>query len=462
MMDFWEVLQRMEDGPMMAVGEFDRLVSRTADDCRRKFDIRFDPDDPAPDDPALADRLFAASLEMFTQVGVFCLETRRVCRFSRDEVLQALAKAPSSVSFGSGPDRRTLRHRGVDDATAPFCSPNPVGTPVRQELYDDVARSYAQIPRADTFSGPSLLSLHGRPVASGSPMEVEAAVWNVQHIQLAREAVGRPGMASHNIIACAEKTGAMTAAMRSEFGVGAGDGMLNGAIAELKVDYERLRKIAFLLRSGHRIGALYGPLMGGYAGGPEGTAIVLGAHYFLGLIVFQAQWHDSFPIHIHQVCNSVSPLLWVVAAVGQAMARNTHLPLMTSCFTAAGPCTPMIFDELCAHTLVAVASGHNINPMAPARNKHPERCTGFEAQICCDLGHHVARSGLSLKEVNRIVCRLRADYEPRIGDAPLGKTFAECYDTASMSPRPEYMRHYEAALARWNAAGLPTLGLTKK
>jgi len=284
---------------------------------------------------------------------------------------------------------------------------------------------------------------------------VEAAIWNVHRIDEARRFVGRPEMGSHNIIACAEKTGAITAATRQEFGAKPTDGLLNGAMAELKVDYERLRKVAFLRRSGHVIGGLYGPLMGGYAGGPEGTAIILIAHHFLGLMVFQAQWHDSFPIHIHQVCNTGTPLLWVIAIVGQALARNTHLPLMTSCFTSAGPCTPMIFDELCAHTMVAVASSHNINPMAPARNKYPERATGMEAEVCCEIGHIVAEAGLPLKEISQIVKKLVRDYERDIPNAPLGKTFEECYDMERLMPGPEYIRLYEEAIRKWSKIGFP-------
>jgi len=59
-------------------------------------------------------------------------------------------------------------------------------------------------------------------------LEVEAAIWNVRKIAEARRSIGRPLMASHNIIACAEKTGAITAAIREEFGAIPTDGLLNG------------------------------------------------------------------------------------------------------------------------------------------------------------------------------------------------------------------------------------------
>ena len=452
-MDFWDVMNRFDEGPIMAENEFDLHVYSTARELKEKYEIKYNPQEPVCLDSSMADRLFDAAVSFFVEVGVYCLDTRRVCRFTEEELNCSLNNAPEAVSFGQGKDRRVLRHRGVEDHHPPFCSPNPVGTPVREDLFVHVLESYARVPLADTFSGPSLLTLYGRPVRSGTPLEVEAALWNIQRIDEARRTAGRPGMGCHNFISCAEKTDAIIASTMAPFGSRTSDGLLNGAIAEMKVDFERLKKVAFLLRSGHVIGGLYGPLLGGYAGGPEETAIVLVAHHFLGCMVFQAVWHDSFPIHLHQVCNTDSRLLWLLTASGQALARNTSLPAVTCCFAAAGPCTPMIFDELATHTVAAVVSGFSINPMAPARNKHPERCSGMEASACCEIGHTVAGMGIPLVDANGFVKELLSGYEKQIPKAPLGKTFTECYDVERLTPSEEYVRLYEEAKERWSRIG---------
>jgi methylamine--corrinoid protein Co-methyltransferase len=454
-MDFWEAMKRLDEGPMTAERDFDLAVNRNAAALKQEHDIRFDPNAPVNLDTAMADRLFEAAVRFFVQVGVYCPDTRTVARFTERELSRALDGAPGEVGFGEGAGRRYLRHRKVEDGRPPFCSPNPVGTPVREELFAAVLKSYAQVRRADTFSGPSLVSLYGRPVRSGTPLEVEAAIWNIEKIHEARQSAGRPDMGCHNFISCAEKTDAIIAAACSGFGARTTDGLLNGAIAEMKVDFERLKKVAFLRRSGQVIGGLYGPLMGGYAGGPEETAIVLVAHHFLGLLLFQATWHDSFPIHLHQVCNTGRKLLWLMTIAGQSIARNCALPVATCCFAAAGPCTPMIFDELAAHTVSAVVSGYGINPMAPARNKHPERCSGFEASACCDIGHAVAGSGMGLADANEFVRRLMEGYEQRIPHAPIGKTFSECYDVERVRPGEEYTRLYEEVKKKWEGMGFP-------
>ena len=66
---------------------------------------------------------------------------------------------------------------------------------------------------------------------------------------------------------------AALAAMQSAFGVLPNDGLGIAAISELKVDYARIKKVIFLRHSGHNKYGLYGPLMGGFAGGPETTSV---------------------------------------------------------------------------------------------------------------------------------------------------------------------------------------------
>ena len=308
-MNFWDVMNRFERGEMILENDFNRQVYSVANKLKNQFKIQYSPEEPVNQDMGMANRLFEAAVSLFVNIGVYCLDTRKVCKFSQEELMKCLEIVPESVRFGRGEDERILKHRSVEDSTPPFCSPNPVGTPVREELFESVLRSYAKITHADTFSGPSLISLYGQPVRSGTPLEVEAAIWNIQKIDQVRKAVGRPKMGCHNFISCAEKTDAIIASAMHGFGAREGDGLLNGAIAELKVDFERLKKVSFLRKTDLVIGGLYGPLMGGYAGGVEETAIILVAHHFLGMLVFEAKWHDSFPIHIHQVCNTGSSLL---------------------------------------------------------------------------------------------------------------------------------------------------------
>lgn len=454
MINFWDMVERGEVGEILEETKFDRRLAAKAKELVKKYEIKFLPEEVIPSDDALADRVFQAGLELFLDLGIFCIDTHRLIRFQKEELMEALEKAPSTLKFGKGRDGAIMEYRGVEDRKEPFCGLTPVGNPVPEELFERVVMSYAQEPMADSFSGPLITSLHGLSIKSGTPIEVEAAIWNAIKLREAARIAGRPGLGCHNFVSNAEKTDAIIAAARRDFGLLEGDGLLVAAIAELKVDYERLKKVAFLRHTEFSIGGLYGPLMGGYAGGPEGTAIVLLAHHFLGVLVFQADWHVSFPLHIHHVCNTTREMIWLLSIVGQALSRNTHLLKMANGFTAAGPCTEMVVYELVAYAMASTISGSDMDPAAVARNRYPEHCSGMEGRIAAEAGHVVARMGLKRDKANTLVKKIISKYENQMKTAPIGKRFSECYDLGKLKPTEEYNKLYDRAKNELTKMGL--------
>jgi methylamine--corrinoid protein Co-methyltransferase len=454
MIGFWDVYDRSEKGPFVREGEFDRRVGTVAATLVEKHGIRFDPAQVVPGNDELADRVYQAGLELFLQLGVYCRDTSRLIHFTREEVDWALRHAPVSVTYGQGPDTRVMRRRRVEDPASPFCLNTPVGCTVAEERFVAMVQSYAQEPLSDTFSSAFSQTVGGRPIKSGTPQEVEAAIWNVIRLREAARAAGRPLIGIHNLVSNAEKTDATLAAVQPEFGVLPNDGLAVAAIAEMKVDYERLKKVVFLDHRGMNRYGLYGPIMGGYSGGPEATAVVHVAHHFLGLMCFRAQWHDGFPLHLMEGCNTTRNLLWLISVTGQALARNTPLLIGVSPFTAAGPCTEMVVMEMVAASVAATVSGLHLNLAAVARNKLPERSSGMEARIGAEAGHAAARQGLSRGQANEIVKKILGEYETRIREAPEGKRFDECYDLRSVQPSGEYLELYERCKEKVSAFGL--------
>jgi len=454
MIGFWDVYERSEKGSFVKEADFDRRVGTVAAGLVEKHGIRFDPEQVVPANDDLADRVYQAALELFLELGIYCRDTSRLVRFAREELDWALRHAPVSVTYGQGPDTRVMRHRRVEDPTPPFCLNTPVGCTVGEERFVAMVQSYAQEPLSDTFSSAFSQTVGGRPIKSGTPQEVEAAIWNVVKLREAARAAGRPLIGIHNLVSNAEKTDATLAAVQEEFGVLPNDGLAVAAIAEMKVDYERLKKVVFLDHRGMNRYGLYGPIMGGYSGGPEATAIVHVAHHFIGLMCFGAQWHDGFPLHLIEGCNTTRNLLWLISVTGQALARNTGLLIGVSPFTAAGPCTEMVVLELAAAAVAATVSGLHLNLAAVARNKLPERSSGMEARIGAEAGHAAARQGLSRKQANETVLRILGEYEEGIHQAPEGKRFDECYDLASVRPTREYLDLYERCKEKLGGFGL--------
>ncbi|MBW2059123.1 MAG: monomethylamine:corrinoid methyltransferase [Deltaproteobacteria bacterium] len=455
MIDFWEVVNRSDNGEMLAEGEFDRRVGRVAREVTKKYDIKYNPEVVIPSDDSLPDRLFDAAVEFFLEVGVYCTDTGRVMKFDKKELFDALEAGVNQIVWGEGRDQRVQRNRKVEDSRPPFCNFTLVGTPYSEETFLQAAMSAAKEPLADCFSAGSLLhTLGGIEVRSGSPIEVEAAIWDLGKRREAARRVGHPGKGMYTMVSAAEKADAMIAAARPEFGALARDGVLCGAIAEMKVDYDRMKKVPFLRRTTYTIGGLYGPLMGGYAGGPEGTSMVLVAHHFLGRLVFETEYSCCFPIEIHETCNTTRRMLWLVSTAHQALARNTHLLHFANTFIAAGPCTEMACYELIAHGITAAVSGSDLSPAAVARNRHPERCTGMEGRICAEAAHSATRMGLSRKDANDLVKKILPKYEDKISEAPVGKTISECYDMERVEPNQEYLDLYERIKKEVSSMGL--------
>ncbi|MEW5815603.1 MAG: monomethylamine:corrinoid methyltransferase [Spirochaetota bacterium] len=444
MIDFYEVIKRSENGEKIAEEEFNRRVSRTSAEVIKKYNIKYITEEVITSDDNLADRLFEAAVDFFLQVGVYCTDTGRVIKFNKKELFDSLDSAVDQIIWGEGRDQRIQRSRKVEDARPPFCNFTLVGTPYSEETFLQAAMSAAKEPLADCFSAGSLFhTLGGIEVRSGSPMEVEAAIWDIGKRREAARRVGCPGKGMYTMVSAAEHADAMIAAARPEFGALPRDGVLCGAIAEMKVDYDRMKKVPFLLRTTYTIGGLYGPLMGGYAGGPEGTSMVLVAHHFLGRLVFQTEYSCCFPIEIHETCNTTRRMLWLVSTAHQALARNTHLLRFSNTFIAAGPCTDIACYELISFGITSAVAGADLSPAAVARNRHPERCTGMEGRICSEAAHAAARMGMTRKEANGIVKKILSKYENKISQAPLGKTISDCYDMTRVVPNQEYLDLYE-------------------
>ena len=454
MIQFWDIIERAERGKSIDVNQFDRMVGKAAADVVKKYDLKYDPEDPVPADDALADRMFEAGIELFERIGIYCIDTGRILQFTRQEILEAFENAPDHVVYGRGKNSVHVPHRNVEDSRDPIVNFSPVGTPVTEELFVPICQGYAQEGMADTFSGPLITEYKGMGVSSGSPTEVEAGIWNVVKLREAARLAGKGEMPVHNFMSIAERTDATIAAARPEFGALSGDGLFVAAVAELKVDYERLKKVSFLLQSPYVIGGLYGPLMGGYGGGPAATAALLVAHHALGLLAFRAPRHNAFPVHIHNVCNTSRDMLWLVSTAGQALARNSHVVTFANAFMASGPCTEMIMYELAAHSLTASVSGWHLNPCAVAKNRQPLHCSPMEPRIHAEVGHVNARSGFDRKEVSKIVKALLDKYEKDIAKAPIGKSFTECYDPVAVRPKDEYLKLWDQGKKELSKLGL--------
>ena len=452
----WEIMERANSGPFCEDDDFlYKIFMPKMKEVIKKYGIKYDPDTPVPADDDLADRVWQAAVEFFLEVGVLNVDTHRRIMVDESELKEALYHAPGRYLVGAGKDTRLWEHRGVEDAKPPFCIFSPDIT-CDEEIFLPMSIAYIQEPLADSVCAPILEESMGLKIKSGTPTEMAGVVEHAMTLRQAAKLAGRPGLFLVAVGTAQSDTGQI-AVSNDEWGVRHTDGRLIGALTELKIDNELLNKIAHCMQFGCFIGCLSGAIYGGYAGRAEGTAILEVAYHLVGLTIYQASFQNSFPFHLHFTSNSGREMLWLVSMKYQALSRNSRLLSTSNGFLNAGPGTEMVLYEAAAHGLASVVSGGHLWEAAPTHNKYRNYATPLEARMACEVGHAVARQGMTRAQANEIVNQLLAKYEDQIADAPKGKPFQECYDVRTARPSPWYLDMYRKVKDEVAAMGVEFL-----
>jgi methylamine--corrinoid protein Co-methyltransferase len=192
----FETYDRARTGPKVDEKEWDqKLTFQMAHRLKEKYKLKFDRSKIIPTDTDMIDRLFQAGLEMLVEMGVYCMDTGRVIKYTREEVLMAVAGAPRELTLGEGRDSRILRARSFDDPRPPLCQGGPTGAPVSENIFIAMHEAYAREPLVDTIVNGVLSTINGREPKPGSPWEIAAVKGEVSMIRMAMARAGRPGMA---------------------------------------------------------------------------------------------------------------------------------------------------------------------------------------------------------------------------------------------------------------------------
>ena len=449
-----DFMERATTGPILTEENFNmKSLIHNVRNIVREFDIRYTPEMPVVSDDELADRLFEAAIEFVTRTGVYCDNTNRVIHFEREEILEAIANLTEDSSFGEGRDRGIFLPRQPDDERPPWFH---VGTGIVASS-EDIALAqvsgYGSLPQANSISIPAFSGVDGMQVISGSPLEVYATTSAVQMGRKALTRSGRPGLPILNLISSATTSMGTIAGSHPDFGLRPSDGWLIDFLAEMKVNFESLNRLAFVLLMGGNIGSTALPILGGYAGGAAGTALVMTAYYLLGITLFQGTYHLTGPIHFRHGCSTTRDNLWVFSTVGRATSRNIHYPAIALGYAAAGPATPMYFYEAAAVNLCCVPAGYaGIQTVHPAKAVIDDGVTPLEARFCVDMAY--AATSVDPGQANELVNALLAKYENQIVDPPAGKRYGECFDLDYGKPNEEYLSLYKKTKAELTQMGV--------
>lgn len=455
MLNFLNVYERALDGPLMTEQDFDiKVFIPQLRKVVKGFGIEYDPENSVPSDDAAVQNLFNAAVEFLSQVGIYCQDTNRVIHFSREEIMDAIQDAPGRCLVGEGKEAGVFEMRTPDDRRQPWLHVGSGIVATSEELMSNLIESYGTIAEANSISISALDSIRGIPITAGSPAEIYAAIRGVRIGREALRRAGRPGLPIMNLISTAAAAVTTIAASAPQFGLRPTDGWLVGAISEMKIDFGAMNKVAYLLNWGANIGAETAPILGGYCGGPEGTAVVSTAYILMGLLIQKGNYQLTFPVHFQHGCSTTRDVLWTVSSSCQAASRFIPMPVIWLGYMAGGPNTKSYFYESAAYLLSAVTSG------APAvQTPHPAKAikldgiTPMEAKFGVEMA--CAAAQLSRDQAGGLVNQLLEKYESQIATASSGSTYQECYDVTSGKPGDDYLRLTQEVKEELAEMGVP-------
>lgn len=453
MISLSEICHRASTGDIVDEETFDLdIVYRTAGELCKKYGIVYDPENPVPSDDEMADRLFNAAVDFISDVGVYCPDTKRIIKFTREEIQEAVANSSGRCVMGEGKDRYVWTPRLPDSDTKPWFH---VGTGIintDERVAFNLVKAYAGITQANSISAPALDRIDGLMVEAGKPTEILAAIRGVTIARDALMQAGRPGLAIGNCISTAVTPLATIAASAPQFGLRPSDGWLIGAKAEMKFTMDALNKAAYLSNWGANICCEFGPLVGGYGGGPAGVAILSVAYVLAGLLVLNCDCHLMFPIYITKGCSTNREVLWCASVSAQAISRNTKELVWSLGYIAAGPMTKQFFYESAAYIMAAISSGMSTQTCHPAKAVLNDYITPMEMLGTVELAQ--ACVGMKRDDASELVKMLLRKYEDTIDTAPIGKKYQECYDIDTGQSSQEYVDLYGEVKEEFRVLGV--------
>jgi hypothetical protein len=239
-----------------------------------------------------------------------------------------------------------------------------------------------------------------------------------------------------------------------EWGLRSTDPRAMVLISELQVDDVTMTRTAYYKAYGCPIYMAFTPLVGGYGGGPDGTAIVAVASFIAAVMLGGEVVHIG-PQHIKYKQQTNNHSLFLASLSNQAVARNSRIIATTSHTTAGRPGSDQYAYEFSALALCAVTSGSNMTGPRPAEPLGFNDVSPLMARLFAEVGHAAAK--LSREQAAPIVEQLYEKYKDRLTfhEAPKGQPFEALYDLDTLRPTPEHQALYAEVRAELHRLGVP-------
>jgi len=190
--DFYD---RAQKGEKCTQDDWDLMtIPMKAMELKNKYNLDFGTE-TVPTDKDQMERLFKAGIEMLLDCGIFCTDTKRIVKYTEDEIWDAINNPMPAFQLGTGRDSVQMKKRTIGDKRKPIVQGGPTGSPISEDMFMPIHMSYALEKEVDTIVNGVMMTIRGKPPIPGSPYEILAAKSETRLIRNAAAMAGRPGMA---------------------------------------------------------------------------------------------------------------------------------------------------------------------------------------------------------------------------------------------------------------------------
>jgi methylamine--corrinoid protein Co-methyltransferase len=427
----WEAIHRSSTGQIMLEEKFEtEFLPTRLEAIRARHQIECDPDEPVMIDPDVADAVFQAGLEYLLEVGLYCKDTRRIVRFTEEEIREAIATARRTITLGSGRDAITLSPRAPGDEQHPYTW-FPAGALTKNvELYKYHAMAAMQEPTCDGVIPIPLLGVGELKNILDTPAQTVVCQTEARLMNEAASRAGKPGLFFGIPMS------AMTPlAIMSTFGPGMytkeNCTLPIQILQDMRINYDRFNLAFFADQQGIEPWMSSSPALYGYLTGPEQGAIEIIAHT-LGMLAYSGGSLTQamcMSIHGTYVGNDIS---WCNSAAALAAERNLGIPWVS--FGSTGTPGSAFSDDAWYETALACIN-------ACISGMEGLWLAGGSTGLECRWAGEIARAAATLtpEEGVEIIKKIKAaERQP----TPPPVSLEKLYDMSTLRPREELVEQY--------------------
>jgi methylamine--corrinoid protein Co-methyltransferase len=452
MLDFFEIYDRTKNGEKMDEKKYEMKIYNKISELVKEAGINYDPGSFIPCDKKLADTVFESGLDLAVEVGAYCLDTKRIIKFTEEEIKDRLKKIPAQINIGEGREQKKVIARKPGDLNMPVIIGGGTG-PFEEKLQVPFYQSIASLP-INAIDSCNMNSSAGRRI-----IDPPLLVWATKKIvEWAREGISRAGKPGLHVFSypLLPRSDVLLAVLSPKH-IRTTDCISASPVPELyKLQYDAFTAAHMAHDYGCFVNEGNIGMIGGYAGTPEGAAIECVGSRILGEMINKPDYALCYLVNSFDVDAGLNApeKRWAETLMLQAITGNTNMKIKMTVTSAAEPGTEQALLERVIPLLHCRSRGCSLVLFTgrPARPKRLNLGSPMEIQWSLDVLKMVYE--LNINEINEILKKLYVLLPPeKLKNPPRGLSLDEGYDS-NYQPKKNYLDIYEQALKKIEELGI--------